>query len=216
MMIYDNVPGGAGHAIQLAKNLDELIQSAYDLVDGHCGCSEDTCCYGCIANYYNQSKQSSLSRGAAKRILGMLLGITSPNEKMSNRDSEKTHNGKCLTLEANTEGPSYRAMSFASACRCTTDSRDERWSSLIEELCQIASQTEPPESPDINVEISSEDGAVAYATLVWKEKRVAILDDDDIADFDAAFDEGWHDSNWRFFEIGKCSASDILEALGGV
>lgn len=216
MMIYDNVPGGAGHAIQLAENLDDLIQSAYDLVDGHCGCSEDTCCYGCIANYYNQSKQSSLSRGAAKRILGMLLGITSSNEKMSNLDSEKAHNRKYLILEANTEGPSYRAMPFASACRCTTDSRDERWSSLIEELCQIASKTEPPESPDINVEISSEDGAVAYATLVWKEKRVAILDDDDIADFDAAFDEGWHDSNWRFFEIGKCSALDILEALGGV
>lgn len=216
MMIYDNVPGGAGHAIQLAENLDNLIQSAYDLVDGHCGCSEDTCCYGCIANYYNQNKQSSLSRGAAKRILGLLLSNTPYNEKTPNPNSEKSHDRKCLTLEANAEGPSYRAMSFASTCHCTTNGRDERWSSLIEELCQLASQTESPKSPDINVEISNENGVVAYATLAWKEKQVAILDDDDIADFDAAFAEAWHDSNWHFFEIGKCSASDILDALGGM
>ena len=74
MMIYDDVPGGAGHARQLSDKVNELIEKAYVVVDGHCGCGNDACCYGCIANYYNQPRQSKLSRGAAKRILGSLLG----------------------------------------------------------------------------------------------------------------------------------------------
>ena len=75
VMVYDDVPGGAGYAGQLNGRVEELIKRAYTVVDGHCGCGEDTCCYGCIANYYNQMKQAKLSRGAAKRILGDLLGM---------------------------------------------------------------------------------------------------------------------------------------------
>lgn len=74
LMLYDNVPGGAGYTLQLSNRAEELINAAYRVVDGHCGCSEETCCYGCIANYYNQGRQSKLSRGAAKRVLGALLG----------------------------------------------------------------------------------------------------------------------------------------------
>jgi hypothetical protein len=73
VMIYDNVPGGAGHVQQLSNMIKEFVEKAYQVVDGHCGCGEDTCCYGCIANYYNQVKQAKLSRGAAKKILGSLL-----------------------------------------------------------------------------------------------------------------------------------------------
>lgn len=73
LLIYDDVPGGAGHARQLSDRVPELVQEAYKVVDGHCGCGEETCCYGCIANYYNQMKQAKLSRGAAKRILESFL-----------------------------------------------------------------------------------------------------------------------------------------------
>ena len=75
VMIYDNVPGGAGHAEQLFGMADELIREAYRVVDGHCGCGGETCCYGCIANYHNQNMQKALSRQAAKDLLGALLGI---------------------------------------------------------------------------------------------------------------------------------------------
>ena len=77
LLIYDDVPGGAGHARQLNDRVTELVQEAYRVVDGHCGCGEETCCYGCIANYFNQMKQAGLSRGAAKRILGDLLDKSS-------------------------------------------------------------------------------------------------------------------------------------------
>ena len=72
VMLYDNVPGGAGHTLQLATDVDGLIRQAYEIV-ASCSCGEETCCYGCIANYYNQGRQSLLSRGAAKEILGALL-----------------------------------------------------------------------------------------------------------------------------------------------
>jgi hypothetical protein len=56
--------------------INELMEEAYRVVDGHCGCGTGTCCYGCIANYNNQSKQAYLSRDTAKQILGALLSPT--------------------------------------------------------------------------------------------------------------------------------------------
>ena len=73
LLIYDDVPGGAGHARQLSDRVTKLVEEAYRVVDGHCGCGEKTCCYGCIANYYNQARQAKLSRGGAKKILQALL-----------------------------------------------------------------------------------------------------------------------------------------------
>lgn len=74
LLIYDDVPGGAGHTKQLSGMVDKLMREAYATVS-HCSCSEDTCCYGCISNYNNQSRQPYLSRGAAARVLGALLGV---------------------------------------------------------------------------------------------------------------------------------------------
>ena len=36
-------------------------------------CDEDTCCYGFLCNYYNQTEQHELSRGGAKELLVPLL-----------------------------------------------------------------------------------------------------------------------------------------------
>ena len=34
-----------------------------------CTCDEDSYCYGCLCNYYNQAEKYELSRGGAKGIL---------------------------------------------------------------------------------------------------------------------------------------------------
>lgn len=73
IMLYDDVPGGAGHALQLSGAIDELLRKAYEIVST-CTCDEATCCYGCLCNYLNQAIQHSLSRGGAMRILESLLG----------------------------------------------------------------------------------------------------------------------------------------------
>jgi hypothetical protein len=73
IMLYDDVPGGAGHALQLSSMVDELLEKAFEIVST-CTCDEDTCCYGCLCNYLNQTIQHKLSRGGAMRILEALFG----------------------------------------------------------------------------------------------------------------------------------------------
>ena len=68
IMLYDDVPGGAGHALQLSEQVPELLNKAYEIVST-CTCDKDTCCYGCLCNYYNQMEQHELSRGSAQKIL---------------------------------------------------------------------------------------------------------------------------------------------------
>lgn len=72
VLLYDNVPGGAGRVLQLNRDIDGLLQKAYEIVST-CDCGEDSCCYGCLCNYHNQGEQDQLSRGAAMRILGALM-----------------------------------------------------------------------------------------------------------------------------------------------
>ena len=72
VLLYDNVPGGAGHVLQLASHAREVVERAYRIV-AECTCGEETCCYGCLSNYYNQGRQPHLSRGAALKILKALL-----------------------------------------------------------------------------------------------------------------------------------------------
>ena len=76
VLIYDDVPGGAGRALQLSHNVDSLLERAYKIVDT-CDCGEDSCCYGCLCNYFNQGEQDVLSRGAARDILAKLMFETS-------------------------------------------------------------------------------------------------------------------------------------------
>lgn len=73
VMIYDDVPGGAGHALQLSEMVDELFKKAYKIASS-CTCDENTCCYGCLCNYMNQNVQHKLSRGGAMKILEALFG----------------------------------------------------------------------------------------------------------------------------------------------
>ena len=78
VLIYDNVPGGAGHVKRLVdkKAIIEVLQSSYQKVSQNC-CDENTSCYNCLRNYYNQSYHGRLKRKYAKSYIETLLnGIT--------------------------------------------------------------------------------------------------------------------------------------------
>jgi len=68
LIIFDTVPGGAGHVRRFVARLDELVAAAVALVRG-CECGEDTSCYACLRTYTNQSQHDELSRGSALQIL---------------------------------------------------------------------------------------------------------------------------------------------------
>ena len=73
IVLFDGVPGGAGHAHFLTKHLAKLFESAYQVVNS-CECGADTSCYGCLRTYRNQFVHEELVRGAARDTLARILG----------------------------------------------------------------------------------------------------------------------------------------------
>ncbi len=75
IVLYDNVPGGAGLVARLenAPTLRECLEEACRKVSGLCGCDENTSCDGCLRSYTNQFAHARLARGPVKRYLEMIL-----------------------------------------------------------------------------------------------------------------------------------------------
>jgi ATP-dependent helicase YprA (DUF1998 family)/predicted RNA-binding Zn-ribbon protein involved in translation (DUF1610 family) len=79
IVLFDDVPGGAGHVRRIAENserlLDVLRVSLEKLELCSCGGEErNTSCYGCLRNYRNQFCHDQLKRGP---IIGFISSILS-------------------------------------------------------------------------------------------------------------------------------------------
>jgi hypothetical protein len=72
LMLYDSVPGGAGHLRYVADALDDVLRAAYSRV-ANCECGPETSCYQCLRDYYNQYYHDRLTRGKASEFLGAML-----------------------------------------------------------------------------------------------------------------------------------------------
>ncbi len=72
VVLYDNVPGGAGLVTQLDDDdvLMRVLANARRRVAGGCGC--DVSCYGCLRSYRNQFAHPHLDRKQAQRALDRL------------------------------------------------------------------------------------------------------------------------------------------------
>jgi hypothetical protein len=75
IILYDNVPGGAGLVARLeAKDkLRDCLEAARYRVNGSCRCGEDDSCYGCLRSYRNQFAHQYLKRGPVKQYLESLI-----------------------------------------------------------------------------------------------------------------------------------------------
>ena len=73
-VIFDQVPGGAGHVkrIMTKEYILEALNSALTIVDKHC-CEEDSSCYDCLRNYRNQAVHEKLRRGKAKNKIQSII-----------------------------------------------------------------------------------------------------------------------------------------------
>ncbi len=72
LVLFDAVPGGAGHASHLADRLETLFDAAYSIATS-CECGEDSSCYACLRSYRNQRHHDSLERGLAVRALQQVV-----------------------------------------------------------------------------------------------------------------------------------------------
>ena len=72
LVIYDRIPGGAGHIPRIVKNLDKVLHETLDRVI-KCNCPDiDASCYACLRNYSNQFDWDILSR---RRVIEWLSEI---------------------------------------------------------------------------------------------------------------------------------------------
>ena len=69
IVLYDNVPGGAGLVAQMEQEsvFAEMLGNALKRVQGNCGC--DSSCYGCLRSYRNQFAHPYLDRNQALEVL---------------------------------------------------------------------------------------------------------------------------------------------------
>lgn len=74
ILIYDNVPGGAGHIKRLMNKtaIVRSLEEALNKVSQNC-CDENTSCYNCLRNYYNQKYHDKLRRRHAIEVIYLLL-----------------------------------------------------------------------------------------------------------------------------------------------
>lgn len=73
LVLFDTVPGGAGHCRRIATRLPDLFRGAFQRVST-CDCGEETSCYGCLRSYRNQFDHHRLRRGFAVdqlKVLGL-------------------------------------------------------------------------------------------------------------------------------------------------
>jgi len=80
LVLFDEVPGGAGHVRRIARDEDTLIsvlKAALEKLE-HCECGgeqRNSSCYGCLRNYRNQFCHDELDRGIVIDFLTLTLGL---------------------------------------------------------------------------------------------------------------------------------------------
>lgn len=73
LILFDDVPGGAGHVQRIAENETRLISVLESTLQRMKGCECDTSCCGCLRNYRNQFCHSELNRRGVIEFLEKVL-----------------------------------------------------------------------------------------------------------------------------------------------
>lgn len=105
IVIYDSVPGGAGHCRQILKSLPGVIRRAQSLLAG-CDCDPDsTGCYGCLCDYQNQFAHDQLSRGAPLKFLSELVDALDSGHPTPWRDTSASPGREMVDSLMSANGP---------------------------------------------------------------------------------------------------------------
>ncbi|GAA0628990.1 DEAD/DEAH box helicase [Sporichthya brevicatena] len=79
LMLFDTVPGGAGHVQRIAGSLEQVFRGALRRV-ADCECGTETSCYRCLRSRGNEPHHELLRRGSAAHVLARLLGAEPPTQ----------------------------------------------------------------------------------------------------------------------------------------
>lgn len=73
IVLFDSVPGGAGHVRRISFDFQKVVQAAFEIVEGCTSCSRDQSCNSCLRNYRNQYAHDLLKRGPVADFLKKVL-----------------------------------------------------------------------------------------------------------------------------------------------
>lgn len=197
ILLYDNVPGGAGHVKRLLSKeaIVKSFKAALDKVSAEC-CDENTSCYNCLRNYYNQSYHNKLQRKLAIDVINRLLfGIEGIRETYQNErwhwNSNVTSSKKKMKLLLGSDGRNPG-----------NESADEIWDDLLDDcfddneikiITEVkATSPETIAKPFYNKSVKIEEtGEKFVANLIWDAKQVILFLDDAYDDYLIAKKTGW-------------------------
>lgn len=198
VLLYDNVPGGAGHVKRLLSR-DAIIcslKAALEKVSAEC-CDEKTSCYNCLRNYYNQSYHNKLQRKLAidviKHLLFEIEGVTEiyQNERW-HWNSKISSSNKKMKLILGTDGRNPGNESAEEIWSdLLDDCFDEEEIGLIKKIKEKSPEhiAKPYYCKTVRVE---ETGEEFVANLIWDTQKVILFLNDAYDAYVLAKKTGWH------------------------
>lgn len=107
IIIYDNVPGGAGYSRKIGERFQEVLKQAYQIVES---CSCESSCYDCLRTYSNQAFHHELNRRTVRSFLQPLVeqfdpdvelqGFAPDSQRVTHTQVETQLGGYCRTATA--------------------------------------------------------------------------------------------------------------------
>lgn len=219
MTIYDTVPGGAGRAFQLKECLGQVVQRAYELVSNNC-CDEDSCCYTCLCNYFNQRDQLVMTRGGAKRVLSQLLKGAPGQAGESDMPEDDQHGEQSggeeerATVKPDFEhGIDCTEYDFATTCQRAAEMIFNPLPGEREFLDALGNTDDRllPEKPVVNVPV----GEDIYAIMVWSRSRTILLADEDAQMLEREAGPLDGIAGWKVYRILGTTPDEVLGRLRG-
>lgn len=198
ILLYDSVPGGAGHVKRLLSKDAVVVSlsSALEKVLKNC-CDENTSCYNCLRNYYNQSYHSKLQRRLAIDVINKLLfdleGVDEfyQNEKWIistiNTSENKT---KKIILSSDGRNPGNETaydIWTELLDDCTYEYEEDILKQLLEKSPEYIDR--PYYDKTAKIEESGEEFS---ANLIWVERKVILFLSDSYDDYLIAKKTGWN------------------------
>ncbi|MDQ7826890.1 MAG: MIT C-terminal domain-containing protein [Candidatus Eremiobacteraeota bacterium] len=135
IVLYDNVPGGAGYVRKIAAQALNILTTARSILDG-CQCEKS--CYKCLRSYENQSEHIMLDKRLIQPYLDHLIILNSAQEKGLLVEYEKgtsrfcgAHNTEWLQRKLRN---SQRIIAIAGTCDNDEVPHGIPWARFLAEL----------------------------------------------------------------------------------
>lgn len=179
-IIYDNVPGGAGHVKRIVSDdgytLQKILECAYERMECNC----DFACYKCLKTYQNQRYHSVLSRLAVRDFLNDYKGQVIIGKQVKTKPNIiLTFSNKGLVAK------DWNQALLASSAFLSARARNHLM--IVLPKCQ-------PELNYINDTVSVS-GISGQALMRWNDKKVLLLRKNDLSFYNNICDK----SDWKVF-----------------